>query len=63
MLKVANLIRQEKTVRHKLVVNWEESLESANYNAEYILLGKMIHERIPVEYALPHLDDVKIMVS
>lgn len=63
MLEVANLIWQKETIRHKLVVNWEESLKSANNNAENILFGEMIHQGVPIEYALSHLNYVKIMVS
>ena len=63
MFKVTNLIWQQETIRHELVVNWEESLKSANNNAENILFGEMIHQRVPIEYALSHFNYVKIMVS
>lgn len=63
VLKVSNLIGKQEAIRHEFVINWEEPLKSTNYDAEYILLGEVVHEGIPVEYALPHFDDIEIVVS
>lgn len=63
MLEVSDFVRKEEAVRHELIVNWEEPLEAANDDAENVLLGEMVHQRIPVEDAFTHLYDVKVMVS
>lgn len=54
VLEVSYLIRQQETVGHKFVVYREETLESANDNAEYVFLSEMIHQWISVEYAFSH---------
>lgn len=43
VLKVPNFIGQQETVRHKLVIDWEEPLQPTYNNTEYILLGKVVH--------------------
>lgn len=63
MLEVSDFIRKEEAVRHELVVNWEEPLEAADDDAENVLLGEMVHQGIPVEDALAHFYDVKVVVS
>ena len=63
VLKVSYLVRKKEGVRHEFVVDWEEALQTAYNNAENVFLSKVVHERISVESALPHFNDVKIMVS
>ena len=43
VLKIPNFIGQQETVRHKLVIDWEEPLQPTYNNTEYILLGKVVH--------------------
>lgn len=47
-VKVLDLIRQQKGVWHELVLLREESLESADYNAENIFLCKMLAKLIQI---------------
>ena len=63
MLEVADLVGQQEAVRHELVVNWEEALQSADDHTEDVLLGEVVHQRVAVEDALAHLDDVEVVVS
>jgi hypothetical protein len=43
VLKVPNFVRQQETVRHKLIIDWEEPLQPTYNNTEYILLSKVVH--------------------
>jgi hypothetical protein len=63
VLKISDLIRKKKRVWHEFVIDWEESLKPTDDDAEYILFCKMIHQRISIENALTHLDDVKVVIS
>lgn len=63
LLEVSDLVRQQEGVGHELVVNGEESLESTDDDAEDVLLGEVVHQRVPVEDALGHLYDVQVVVS
>jgi len=63
VLKISDLIRQKKRVRHEFVIDWEESLKPTDDDAEYILFSKVVHQRIPIENALAHLDDVEVVIS
>jgi hypothetical protein len=63
VFEIAHLIWQQEGIRHELVVEGKKALQSRNDNAEYILFGEVVHERVPVENAFRHLDDVQIVVS
>lgn len=63
VLKISDLIRQKKRVRHEFVIDWEESLKPTDDDAEYILFSKVVHQRISIENALAHLDDVEVVIS
>lgn len=43
VLKIPNFIGQQETVRHELIIDWEEPLQPTDYDTEYILLGKVVH--------------------
>ena len=62
VLEVAHFIGQKKAVRHELVVDREESLQSTDDNAKYVLLCEVVHQWIPIKDALPHLNYVQIMI-
>lgn len=62
-VKVLDLIRQQKGVWHELVLLREESLESADYNAENIFLCKMIHEWVSINNGLSHSYQINVMIS
>jgi hypothetical protein len=63
MFEVPNFIRQQEGVRHEFVIYREESLEPTYNDTENILLGKVVHQWITIEYALSKFYDVQIMVS
>lgn len=63
VLKIPDFVWKQKAVWHEFVINWEKSLEPTNYHAKNILFCKMVHKRIPIENALPHFDDVKVVIS
>ena len=58
VLEVPHLIRQQEAVGHELVVDGEEALETADDDAENVLLCEVVHQRVTVKYALAHLDNV-----
>ena len=62
LLKIPNLIRQQKAIGHKFILNRKKPLQPRNNNTKNILLGKMIHERIPIKNAFPHLNNIQIMI-
>ena len=62
MLEVTHLIRQQETVRHELVIDWEEPLKPAYDHTKDILLGEVIHQWVSIEDTLAHLDNVEIVV-
>ena len=43
MFKVPDFVREQKAIRHELVIDREESLESADYDAENVLFGEEVH--------------------
>ena len=63
VLKISDLIRKKKRVRHEFVIDWEESLKPTDDDAEYVLFSKVVHQRVPIENALAHLDDVEVVIS
>ena len=63
MLKISDLVGQQKRIRHELVINREKSLQSTYNHTKDVFLGKVIHQWVPIECTFPHLDDIKIMVS
>ena len=62
MLKVTDFIWQQKTVWHEFVIDWEESLQSADDDAKYVFLCKVVHQWIPIEDTFTHFNDVQIVV-
>lgn len=62
VFKVTDLVRQQKTIRHKLVINWKESLQPTYDYTEDVFLCEMVHQRITVENASSHFDDVQVMI-
>ena len=50
-LKITQFIWQQEGIGHEFVIDWEETLQSADNNAKYVLLSKMVHERISIEDA------------
>ena len=63
MLEVPNLVGKQEAIRHKLVIDGKESLQATDYDAEDVLLGEVVHQRVTVENTLAHLDDVQIVVA
>ena len=62
MFKITYFIWQQKTIGHKFIINWEEPLQSANDDAKNVLFGEVVHQWIPIKYALPHFNYVQIVV-
>lgn len=61
--EITELIGQQERVRHKFVIDGEESLQPANDDAEYVFLGKVVHQRISIEDAdVVILDHIQIVV-
>lgn len=63
VFEVSDLVRQQETVWHELVVNWEKPLQTANNHAEYVFLCEVVHQRVPVEDAPPHFYDIQVVVA
>jgi hypothetical protein len=63
VLEVPDFIGEEKRVRHELIIDREESLQSTDNNTEDVFLCKMVHERVSIEGTLAHFDYIKVMVA
>lgn len=63
VFEVSHFVRQQEGVRHELVVDWKESLQARDDHAEDVLLCEVVHQRVSVENALAHLDDVEVVVA
>ena len=63
MFKISNLIRQQKTIRHKFIINRKKSLKPANNYTKDVFLCKMVHKRISIKNAFPHFNNIEIMIS
>ena len=64
-LKLITLIRQKIILRHKLKVERKEPLQSRQNHTHYILLRKMVHQRIPIEQSsiIMSFNIIQIIVS
>ena len=63
VFEISHFVWEQERVRHKLVVDGEEPLESRNNNAENVLFGKVVHQRVAVKNAFAHLDNIQVVVS
>lgn len=46
------LVWEKEVLRHEVEVHWEEALQSTQYDAKYVLLREVVHQRVPIEDTL-----------
>ena len=63
LLQVFDLVRQQKGVWHETVVDWKETLQTADDDTEDVLLSEVVHERVAIDQGSFHLDKFDVVVA
>ena len=55
LLQIFDFVGQQERVGHEAIVDRKKALQATYYDAEDVLFGEMVHERVPIDECAFHL--------